>query len=321
MKEISRSYLALPVPAVHASTLLPRGNVCLCAGFGGTQEGTPDVDIWLSRRVGGDWEPAQRISAADDIPHWNPVLTECSDGRILLTFKCGPKIPDWVTYCSASCDGGLTWSDPAPLVSGDDSGGRGPVKNKILMRSDGVWVAPASVERGLWRCFCDLSHDEGKTWQRGAFVAAPEGVGMIQPTLWEHAGGISMLTRTTVGRIYRADSVDGGVNWCEAYPTELPNNNSGLDLAQTPDGTLYLACNPIPGDPQKRGWAGRNRLALLKSRDNGLTWETALMLEDEPEGEYSYPAVVCEECSDGRVLLNISYTWRREKFAVRVFEL
>ncbi|MDI5811328.1 exo-alpha-sialidase, partial [Salmonella enterica subsp. enterica serovar Anatum] len=38
-----------------------------------------------------------------------------------------------------SSDRGFTWSTPAPLVN-DDILPRGPVKNKLLLASNGAWI-------------------------------------------------------------------------------------------------------------------------------------------------------------------------------------
>ena len=130
---------------------------------------------------------------------------------------------------------------------------------------------------------------------------------MIQPTLWESAlGKVHMLTRTSVGRIYRSDSEDYGESWCEAYPTCLPNNNSGIDLVAVPDGTLFLVSNPVG-----ENWGERSPLTLSKSEDNGKSWETVLTLEEEKiDSEFSYPAI---EYFNGS--LYITYTYERTNVA------
>ncbi len=49
-------------------------------------------------------------------------------------------------------------------------------------------------------------------------------------------------------------------------------------------------------------------LNVAVSRD-GNNWEAAAVLEDEPRGEFSYPAVI--QARDGFV--HILYTWKRQR--------
>ena len=300
-----------PTENCHASTVLPMPNgEVLAAWFGGTREGADDVDIWLSIRRSGKWTEPQRISAADNIPHWNPVLLQRNDGTVCLFFKVGKKVKFWHTWVSFSKDNGRTWSLPEELVPGDPGNGRGPVKNKCLRLSDGRVLAPASSESGgRWLAFIDMSFDDGISWQKQPDVPTRKPhrkyVPMIQPTLWESAPGrIHMLTRTNAGRIYRSDSEDYGATWCMAYRTKLLNNNSGIDAVKTENGALFLVSNPVA-----ENWGPRTPLNLMMSKDNGETWEEVLILEAD-EGEYSYPAITADKNK-----IYITYTWKREKIA------
>jgi len=304
-----------PFRECHAATLveLPDGRF-LVAWFGGTHEKHPDVGIWGATRSAGEWTPPRLLAKIRESPHWNPVLFLSPEGQVHLFFKVGDEIPIWETWRIISADGGETWSEPAELVPGD-RGGRGPVKNKPILLSDGAWLAPASLEKkvvredgaryGVWDAFTDRSDDAGCTWQASPLVpldhAGFAGAGVIQPTLWESGGSVHMLLRSTMGRICRSDSVDGGRTWAPVYPTDLPNNNSGLDLARLPDGRLVLVYNPVPGD-----WAARTPLSVAVSSDDGATWRRVVDLETAP-GEYSYPAVI-----PTRTGVAVAYTWRRE---------
>ncbi|WP_248927558.1 sialidase family protein [Paenibacillus hamazuiensis] len=302
-----------PFRSCHASTLelLPGGEV-IAAWFGGTKEGDGDVAIWMSRRSKrGGWTPPVKVADKEGVPHWNPVLFRRGDGVLFLYYKIGERIADWVTMVCRSADNGVTWSEPVPLVAGD-TGGRGPVKNKPIVLHDGTIAAPASLEPA-WDAFVDQSLDGGETWVRSETVpldhSVLKGKGIIQPTLWESAPGIvHMLTRSTEGAIYRSDSADGGKTWCPAYPTELPNNNSGIDLAKLDNGTLALVYNPTRPDPGKTK-GPRSPLVLRLSRDNGATWDNELML-DHGESQYSYPAIVASGND-----LYLTYTWKRERIA------
>lgn len=293
----------------HASTVLPlKGGDLLAAWFGGTEEGAGDVAIWCSRKKDGDWTKPVNLTGEQDLPHFNPVLSYNSTGQIMLVYKTGWKIRDWISMVIISEDYGYTWSEAVELVPGDSTGGRGPVKNKSIFASNGDLLAPASIEtKTEWDAFVDISSDGGKTWRKSAQVPLDRskvtGKGIIQPTLWESSPNqLHMLLRTTEGLIYRSDSADQGKSWSEAYPISLPNNNSGIDLAQMPGGDLLLVYNPIA-----ESWGLRTPLVLDVSKDNGATWSRLHTLE-ETEGEYSYPAIV----SDGSEV-HITYTWKRER--------
>lgn len=309
-----------PFASCHASSLvrLADGRF-LMTWFAGTRESADDVGIWLAERQ-ESWSAPRLVAKVRDLPHWNPVLFVADDGVVHLWFKVsipgrkrreGHSVADgWETWTCVSRDAGVTWSEPVPMVAaGADRWdlGRGPVKNKPIRLADGTWLAPASTESDRdWDVFVDRSEDGGRSWQASPALshgrAAIAGKGVIQPTLWESAPGqVHMLMRSTGGTVCRADSTDGGRTWSPVVPTELPHNNSGLDVARLPDGLLVLACNPVT--------SGRTPLSLLISEDNGHTWPRRLDLETG-EGEYSYPAIL----SVARGVA-VSYTWKRERIA------
>ncbi|RPH28535.1 hypothetical protein EHN07_08710 [Buttiauxella warmboldiae] len=331
----SRRFLLPETPTdfaqCHASTLvvLPEHNSVLVAFFAGTKEGSGDTAIWLARSQHNEWHPAQRIMAEPGVAHWNPVL-HYQQGTVWLFYKVGPDVHTWTTRVAVSQDGGQSWSEPRSLINGDTQP-RGPVKNKILVMSNGEWLAPGSTENDQhWDAFVDVSADCGQSWHKVdiPFVhqlpeqTADENTwqglqdnalwecdlkqvfawdGVIQPTLWEsHPGKIHALLRSTRGKVYRTDSVDYGRSWCAAYATSLPNNNSGIDAVKLSCGTLVLACNPIAGN-----WGRRYPIALLESQDNGATWSQPWALEHS-KGEFSYPAIIAEGA-----VLHLTWTFNR----------
>lgn len=331
--------------AHHASTVLPlkNGHV-LVAWFGGSRESKNDVSIWLAEKDENGFSEARCVASSMEA-HWNPVLYEAQDGRILLFYKVGYPIADWRTLVIESCDMGKTWSEPREMIPGDRSGGRGPVRNKPIRLSSGRVVAPASVERGLWRCFMDYSDDDCRTWKQSNLIEAAgtgyldqgllewqqkmmdamkagipfdrsqvpaeyaHGRGIIQPTLWEDEEGVHALLRSGEGKIYRTDSKDQGETWCEAYPIDMPNNNSGIDLTRLDNGVMLLVYNPI-----NKNFGLRSPISIAVSKDNAKTWEKVCDLEAEP-GEFSYPAIV----SKGTHVW-LTYTHKRENIAYWEFD-
>lgn len=301
-----------PTPSCHASTIVSLGSGrFMSCWFGGSAEGHSDVDIWAALYNNGIWETAVKISEKEGIPHWNPVLFANED-KIFLFYKEGEKICGWRTMVRISCDGGKSFSSEKELVPGDISGGRGPVKNKPILLSNGSIIAPSSHESadGEWKVFTDLSPDGGTTWERSDYIKAGD-ANLIQPSLWESSEGhVHMLIRSDKGYIYRADSADSGNSWSEAYPTDIPNNNSGLDLIRVPTGELYLLCNPV-----NKNWGKRTPLTVFVSRDNGVSFTELFVLEKE-DGEYSYPSVIYSESA-----LYAVYTSNREKIVFTALKL
>ncbi len=318
---------------VHASTLLPRpSGVLLVAWFAGPGEGHPDTGIQVLRRDGAQ-DRLTPIAPDDPQPHWNPVLTEGPDGLVWLFYKRGHRIDQWTTWVCRSSDDGLTWSDPAELVPGDTSGGRGPTRQAPLYR-DGLWLAPGSVEvwePPAWDSFLDLSSDGGRSWQQVMLPldhAAMRGAGCIQPCLVERDGELIVLTRSTAGRVFRSATRDPFA-WPPLQPCGLPNNNSGIAAVALPDGRIACLHNDATDD-----WGARSRLVLSVSSDAGLTWQPALTVVDgaasgrppadgKPqaasatgvvttgEGEYSYPALLLVGDE-----LWATYSWQRQSIAL-----
>jgi len=296
--------------ANHFVTL--SGGRVFCVYFYGSREGHDDVRIFGSMRnpVDGSWSEPKALTEDDGVPHWNPVLLRRKDGSIVLFYKVGKPIADWKTRCMISYDECESFTPSFEMIEGDETGGRGPVRNKAVYLKDGSILAPGSTEKGEWKCFFDRSTDEGKSWTRSRDLRVPEGTldkydnlynkGIIQPTIWESGEGVHALMRSSEGAIYRTDSVDG-VNWCDPYRTDMPNNNSGIDLDVLPDGRIILCCNPVSKD-----WGARSPISLFESRDNGKTFTLLTHLTTMP-GEFSYPVV---QYRDGQ--LHVSYTWKRK---------
>lgn len=299
-----------PFKSCHASTLLElEDGVTLASWFGGTHENNPDVAIWVSRREDGVWTKPVKAVDEENLAHWNPVLFERLDHSIILYYKVGVHEWYWYTRYIISKDGGKTWSEAKDLVPGD-VGGRGPVKNKNYRLKDGTVLAPASVEtKYRWDSFADISYDDGLTFTKSEYIPFDytenrEEDGTIQPTFWQSENGdVHVMMRSSWGYIARSDSKDGGKTWCKMYNCGLPNNNSGFDVAQLPNGILGLIYNPIGVN-----WGDRHPIVLTLSYDDGETWTDTLTLETEP-GEYSYPAIV----PIGEDSFGMTYTWKRER--------
>lgn len=324
--------------ACHVSTVArnERGDLAV-AYFGGTKEGALDLGIWLSRRIDGVWQKPRRIKYMYGFQHWNPILRYDENGNLCLMYKVGHNVQEWYTLISESGDFGETWDHSREAVEGDHTP-RISTKNHLIIRGNN-WFGGTSVETNTTHdCFIDVSRDGGKTWTlhpipfdhimhehvgmiewegiKELWASDPNIVlrwdGVIQPTIWSlRPGRLSCLMRSSRGCLFRSDSDDDGETWCKAYPTALPNNNCGIDVAQMPDDTLVLFYNPISVN-----WGERTPLSVSISQDDGETWTVPWDLETEP-GEYSYPFAL----PDGNSRIDLTYTWRRKKIVHCVLEL
>ncbi|MFM6976569.1 MAG: exo-alpha-sialidase, partial [Sphingobacteriaceae bacterium] len=239
------------------------------------------------------------------LPTWNPVLYQIPNGNLLLFYKVGPKPSEWWGMLKQSADGGKTWSAAEKLPNNQI----GPVKNKPVLLSNGMLFAPSSTEGKGWRLHFEVSPDFGKTWQKiGPIAIGKDSINAIQPSILDHGNGkLQILARTQNRALATAWSDDNGATWTPLEKTSLPNNNSGTDALTMSNGVHVLVYNHVlpPGNLAK---GPRTPLNVSVSKD-GKTWFPALILEDSPISQYSYPAII--QTKDG--LLHIVYTWRRER--------
>src|SRR5690606_13655106 len=300
-----------PFAQRHASTIIDLDDGYLLTWFAGSHEKNDDVGIWMAKGNPGNWtKPELAVKIRND-PHWNPVLFRTPEGRIYLYFKVGKEIDFWETWVQYSDDQGESWSEPIELVEGD-KGGRGPVRNRPIILSDGTWLAPASSELNrVWDVFVDRSEDAGKTWTATEKLELDrnviKGEGVIQPALWESKPGhVHMLMRSSSGKICRSDSEDYGKTWGPIVETALPNNNSGIDIAHIGGESIALIYNPVG-----ENWGKRYPITVAISNDNGHSSPIKLDSEQgEADDELSYPSIFYQ---DGHLIA--SYTWNRDRIA------
>jgi predicted neuraminidase len=304
-------YESAPFPSCHASTIVETGDGLLAGWFGGTRERHPDVCIYVSRLSG--WRPgssapqwSEPVLAADGVqadgsrqPCWNPVLFLPRGGPLMLFYKVGPSPSAWWGMLKTSDDHGRSWSEPIRLPEGI----LGPIKNKPIQLANGHIISPTSVEGPQvgWRVYFERSTDGGRTWSATPYVEHETGVKAIQPSILIHSQQrLQAIGRTRSQRLFEVWSEDGGLTWGRLSLTGMPNCNSGTDAVTLQDGRHLLVYNHSETEKV------RVPLNLAVSHD-GRNWKAGAVLETEPPGQYSYPAVI--QASDGFV--HITYTWKR----------
>jgi predicted neuraminidase len=296
-------YDSAPFPSCHASTLVETPTGLLAAFFGGTHERNPDVCIWTCRFEDGQWSAPQQV--ADGIqpdgsrhPTWNPVLFQPRGAPLTLFYKVGPNPSRWWGMAKLSHDHGLTWSHPQRLPEGI----LGPIKNKPIQLPTGDILSPSSVEGETigWRIYFERSSDNGRTWQPTPWIDQAPEIKAIQPSLLIHSPTrLQAIGRTKKHGIFSTWSTDAGHTWSKLDLLDLPNPNSGTDAVTLSDGRHVLVYNHSSVEKV------RYPLNLAVS-DDGISWRPAAILDDEPPGQYSYPAVI-----QTRGLLHVTYTWKR----------
>lgn len=290
-----------PVPSCHATTIVEAKDKSLVsAWFAGTKESAPDVCIWSARNVDGKWTAPIKVAEGTPHPCWNPVLFQPREGPLLLFYKVGPSPSKWWGMLKTSTNSGKTWSKATKLPDGI----LGPIKNKPVQLTDGSILCGSSAE-GLtpapsWQIHFERSADNGKTWQLIRVLQNEAGPPSIQPSILFLGGDKLMsLGRTKSAKVFSTTSDDNGLTWSQPTLLDLPNPNSGTDAVTLKDGRHLLIYNHTA--------KGRSPLNIAVSND-GKTWSAALVLEDEPKMEFSYPAII--QTSDG--LVHATYTWKRK---------
>ena len=228
------------------------------------------------------------------------MLFQPKEGPLQLYYKVGPNPVEWWGLLRLSDDNGKTWGEPRRLPDGI----LGPIKNKPVQLQDGTILSGSSAE-GLkvgpsWQIHFERSRDNGVTWEKIAVEQPATAPASIQPSiLFLKDGGLMSVGRTRNAKVFSTVSNDQGSTWSKVDLTDLPNPNSGTDAVTLKDGRHLLIYNHTA--------KGRSPLNLAISKD-GITWEAALVLEDEPKAEFSYPAII--QSADG--LVHVTYTWKRK---------
>ncbi|WP_347840512.1 sialidase family protein [uncultured Draconibacterium sp.] len=300
----------------HASSIIETNEGLLLSFFGGPYERHPNVSIYTSVFENNNWSKPQMVAdgKTDTIryPTWNPVLFRNNDTLITLYYKAGPSPNDWWGLFMNSDNEGITWTKPQELPKGI----LGPIRNKPVRLPSGVILSPSSTEPNheLWKSHVERSTDNGLSWQK-INIPSPDSVKVIQPTLLLYPNNrIQALLRSNQNVIMESWSEDEGLTWSEVQATTIRHPNSGIDATSLFSGAKLLVNNPMKSG---KSWeAGRNQLDLYFSAD-GKEWKSILQLENETEGEFSYPCII--QSRDG--LIHISYTYNRTKIKHLVLRL
>ena len=307
-----------PTRMCHSSTIEETSTGLVASWFGGSEEGSKDVGIWVSRLIDGKWSKPLEVANGGEntdrqYPCWNPVLFQPRHGPLLLFFKVGPSPRKWWGEMMSSEDGGKTWINRRRLGNNQKVGSLiGPVKNKPIQLSDGTFLCGASTEYRIfwlynrWRVHFEITRDLGDSWKVIAPINNGYTIRAIQPSFLLHPNDqIQIVCRSRENAIVQSWSYDRGLTWKKMTPTSLPNPNSGLDSVTLKDGRHLIVYNHTG----ERGSSpsGRAMLNVTISND-GINWKPLFTVEQKKHSSFSYPAVI--QSNDGMV--HITYTYNKQ---------
>lgn len=349
------AFLPSPMVQNHAAFLehLDDGSVA-CLWFGGTLEGKSDISIYGTTLAPGaqHWGQTSRLSHDPDRSEQNPVLWRNDDGVLQLFHTAQPSGNQDECLLRARVisvqDGTLKGSEPRdvdlPLGSF--------IRGRFVHRNDGAWMMPVfrciSRPGQRWNGSHDtagvaVSHDQGQTW---SLSEVPGSIGSVHMTIvpLDDDHMVAFYRRRQSDFVARSESLDGGHTWSAPSMTDVPNNNSSINVIRLSDGRLAMICNPTSaatsddrrvslydeieeGDDRPDATGGcapiwgvpRAPLTICISRDGGMTWPLRRVVdtstgaclsnnsEDGRNKELSYPYLL--EGKDG--VLHVAYTYFR----------
>jgi len=225
-----------------------------------------------------------------------------------------------VPFMMRSKDDGETWSEPERVLPFDEY----YILNndRVILLDSGRIVMPLGIHlfrtNGPQRAglvFTLYSDDLGNSWRESDTMLCPNfqaetSCGFQEPGVIELAPGHLLLwIRTNLGCQFTSHSYDDGVTWTAAVPDlNFPSPASPMSMKRDPEtGMLYAVWNGTdrrlhPVLPHPLG-NGRTPLVIMRSCDNGKTWERKrpVLLETDPERGYCYTAM--EFLGGGELLL------------------
>jgi len=277
-----------------------------------------DIALIRSADEGITWSEPVLIARAAEFGTRNIMsvsAVEQRDGRLGFYFLIKENDGRTTMGRTLSADGGKTWT--AGRCRCDFPDGYYVVNNDRIVRlADGRLIAPAAwitaadnlAHRYTFVSTLLISADDGDSFFKADVDLASAdtinaGFGLQEPGILERGGELYLWARTNYGCQYQSSSFDGGLTWSKPLPSEFTSPPSPMQIKNLGDFCAAVY-NPIPmynGRNSPGQIWGRTPLVLRISRDGGHTFGPLMVLEDEPDRGYSYPAVFL--CRDGALLL------------------
>lgn len=300
-------------PSCHASSIigLPDGRL-FATWWAGTREKHPDVAIWGAwldpRSASPKWTGHKIIANTLGKFNGTPVLYLDPGNNLVLFYRSmhhgrfisGGHTVTTIRY-QVSKDLGKTWGDWKFLWKWWFL----VIRCKPLRLPSGRVLLPVHREAFTYESKFFINDDpflKGK-WSIAGKLKVPGGCLEPSITLAKNGKILCALRTSKAKKIYISTSNDEGLTWSTPMPTNISNPNSQADVLCLQNGHLLMCCNPIE--------KGRWKLALVRSVDEGKTWDLDNIYIIEKSNEvarFSYPCMI--QLDDGSI--HVTYTHLRE---------
>jgi len=264
--------------------------------FGSSDETPCRIAGKISFDKGRSW--SERIILQENIGEKNvkhPNVFRVPSDEILFFFTAWNSNIDRRIYLKRSHDECETWSETEQIST---LPGFHCINNDhVIQLSSGRILVP--THRGEFygksdhfQAFCYYSDDEGHTWQVSEGKMDLPKRGAEEPSIVELKDkSLLAVMRTSLGRVYKSYSFDGGNHWTEPETTELAAPASPPLLKRIPqtDHLLLIWNNNYESGHHHQG--NRNPLTAAISRDEGKTWENFKDIENHIGYDSAYAAV------------------------------
>lgn len=245
-------------------------------------------------------------------------LLRLKNNEIALFYLVKNSITDCYPVMRVSKDEGETWSAAIACVT-PKSGYYVLNNSRVIQLKSGRLLMPLSLhttkDSGLnenGHIFCCYSDDNGQMWSRSGFVTKGKDMVTQEPGVVElNNGKILLYMRTNLGFQYYSYSKDLGKSWSVAQVGNLRSAQSPALITRDPYSDNLIA---IWNDNK----LARTPLCFALSKDEGVTWTHKMLIENNPNLWYAYPAILF--LPNDAVLLSYSMgkpeQWGLESFSI-----
>ena len=288
-------------------------------GSSSSDHATADLAARYSSDNGATWTDKDEIVVKNHggMNVMSVSLLRLQSGEIALFYLLKNSTSDCRPVLRRSFDEGKTWSEPMLCIT-DEVGYYVLNNDRVIQLKDGRLLFAVSRHGfdpndkfdNMGVVMTYASDDNGKTWHRGKSilsVVSPSGkkYAAQEPGVVELKDGRLLLwIRTNAGCQFMSHSSDRGETWSVPQPSWLRAPTSPATIKRLPTGDLLAIWNnhEMRFDlKRKGGWNGkRTPLTTAISSDEGITWQGAKNVEDDPEGHFCYIAI--QPLDDGTVL-------------------